>query len=372
MATKITQRLVQTMKPHTTNWDATVAGFNVRRQFSEVRTFNCYYRTIDGTQRFLKIGRWGIFTVEEARQQARHVLLSVALGNKDPSGERQSVRSSMPMAQLCDEYVVEMDAGRNGKKTSTIKTDKGRIQLHIKPKLGQLKVVSVTQEHIEKFMHGMSSSGSAKRTVGLMSAIFAFAVKRKLRETNPCHGIEKPSDVVKLRRLAEKEYEQLYAALPTINQTVADIFTMLAVSGWRSGEARCLKWSEVDLDRRVATLGDTKSGLSVRPLSGAAIAIIKKQERNGDYVFAHSDGTVFTTLNEHWAKLGLDEDVTPHTMRHSFASLAADVGIADHTISGLLGHARQGVTSRYMHLSDRALIEAADIVANETLRLMRI
>jgi integrase len=47
------------------------------------------------------------------------------------------------------------------------------------------------------------------------------------------------------------------------------------------------------------------------------------------------------------------------------------MGIADHTIAALLGHSRQTITSRYMHLADRALIEAADTVANQTLRLMR-
>ena len=66
----------------------------------------------------------------------------------------------------------------------------------------------------------------------------------------------------------------------------------------------------------------------------------------------------------------MDKTVTPHTLRHSFASLAADMGLADHTIAALLGHSRQTITSRYMHLADRALIEAAGTVANETIRLM--
>jgi integrase len=66
----------------------------------------------------------------------------------------------------------------------------------------------------------------------------------------------------------------------------------------------------------------------------------------------------------------MPDDVTPHVLRHSFASLAADMELPDHTISGLLGHARQGITSRYMHLGDRALLDAADLVANQTMRLM--
>jgi hypothetical protein len=46
-------------------------------------------------------------------------------------------------------------------------------------------------------------------------------------------------------------------------------------------------------------------------------------------------------------------------------------GLPDHTISGLLGHRNGNIASRYLHLADKALIEAADLVANETLRLMR-
>ena len=66
----------------------------------------------------------------------------------------------------------------------------------------------------------------------------------------------------------------------------------------------------------------------------------------------------------------MPKDVTPHTLRHSFASLAGDMGLADSTIAGLLGHARSSITSRYIHL-DKALIVAANEVAEETLRLMR-
>ena len=44
----------------------------------------------------------------------------------------------------------------------------------------------------------------------------------------------------------------------------------LALTGWRSGEALGLRWTEVDLARRTARLADTKTGLSIRPLSHPA------------------------------------------------------------------------------------------------------
>jgi integrase len=63
------------------------------------------------------------------------------------------------------------------------------------------------------------------------------------------------------------------------------------------------------------------------------------------------------------------DDVTPHTLRHTFASVAGDLGFSELTIAGLLGHSARGVTQRYVHL-DRALVVAADQVAAEIAQLL--
>ncbi len=77
---------------------------------------------------------------------------------------------------------------------------------------------------------------------------------------------------------------------------------------------------------------------------------------------------VVRVLGRVCARAGLDK-VTPHTLRHSFASMAAAQGFSELTISGLLGHAPRGVTQRYVHL-DTALVIAADQVAAEIARLL--
>ena len=58
------------------------------------------------------------------------------------------------------------------------------------------------------------------------------------------------------------------------------------------------------------------------------------------------------------------EAVTPHVLRHTFASVAGDLGFSELTIAGLLGHSAHGVTQRYVHL-DTALVVAADRVSME-------
>jgi hypothetical protein len=61
--------------------------------------------------------------------------------------------------------------------------------------------------------------------------------------------------------------------------------------------------------------------------------------------------------------------VTPHVLRHTFASIAGDLGFSELTIAGLLGHSSRGVTQRYVHL-DAALAVAADRVSAEIAKLL--
>lgn len=61
---------------------------------------------------------------------------------------------------------------------------------------------------------------------------------------------------------------------------------------------------------------------------------------------------------------GLPLDVTPHVLRHSFASVAADLEYSEITIGTLIGHKGHSITSRYTHAADSVLLAAADKVAN--------
>ena len=62
--------------------------------------------------------------------------------------------------------------------------------------------------------------------------------------------------------------------------------------------------------------------------------------------------------------------MTPHVLRHSFASLAGDLGYSEPTIAALVGHKGRSVTSRYVHSADAVLLAAADAVADRTAELM--
>ena len=62
--------------------------------------------------------------------------------------------------------------------------------------------------------------------------------------------------------------------------------------------------------------------------------------------------------------------MTPHILRHSLASVAADLGYSELTIAALLGHRKASMTSRYAHHADAVLLQAADAVSDRIAELM--
>jgi integrase len=177
----------------------------------------------------------------------------------------------------------------------------------------------------------------------LLGAIFAYAMRHRMRSDNPVHGIMRFADGRRERRLSDHEYATLGAAL---RQGEADgiwpaataAARFLALTGWRSGEALGLRWSELDLARRTARLADTKTGLSLRLLSHAACDVLSDLPRMpGELVLPATRGTGrLLHFKKFWPRIaklrGLPKDITPHVLRHSYASLAGDLGYSEPTI----------------------------------------
>ena len=399
----ITLRDIFSLAPNTTAWDegkGAVAGFGARRQRSAAVSYVLKYRLADGRQRWHTIGRHGApWTPDMARAEGRRILGEVAKGG-DPSAEKQETRKAATIGELCDGYREAAEAGRiltrrkTTKKPSTLDGDRGRIERHIKPVLGRLKVAAVTSSDVERFRDAVSEGataariktgkrglarvsggrGTATRAMGLLGAIFAFAVRRGLRADNPVRGVERHAYEERQRCMTEAEYRALGEALRTMPEAIwpagVAATRFLALTGWRRGEMLAVKWSEIDLVIRTARLADTKTGASLRPLSHAACNVLRSIPRLGALVFPASVGTDKPMRGFHkiWLRIAaearLPADVTPHVLRHTFASLASDLGYSEPTIAALIGHKGQSMTSRYVHSADAVLLAAADKVAD--------
>ena len=403
---RIGLRQVRALQPGQTLWDSSLPGFGARRQRGAAIAYVLKYRTAEGRQRWFTIGQHGApWTPESARQQARQLLGDVAR-KVDPATEKRAARKAHTVSELCDLYFADATAGRlmtrrrSPKKPSTLATDFGRIERHIKPLLGRRTVGAVTREDVEAFMHDVAAGktasktktkprglarvrggrGTATRTIGLLGAIFGYAVRHRMRPNNPVHGVIRFADGKRERRLSDDEYQMLgealrKAAAASVWPAAVAAARFLSLTGWRSGEALGLRLHEVDLVRRTATLADTKTGRSVRPLSHAACEVLQGLTRSGELVFAASRGNGrMTGFPKLWAKImnkgALPADVTPHTLRHSFASLAGDLGYSEMTIAALVGHQGRSITSRYVHSADAVLLAAADEVADRSAELM--
>lgn len=413
----ITKLDVDNLAPSSTLWDSgkgSVAGFGVRRQRAHP-IFVLKYRS-RGRQRWYTIGRFGSpWTVDQARKEAKRLLGDIAAGG-DPSGAVKEAKTAAPpmtVSELCDRYMQAAQAGavltrfNRPKKASTLAIDVGRVSRHIKPLIGKLTVGAVDTRTIKGLIHDITigktaidlktkahgraivkgGAAAAARVADLLSGIMSWAVDEGVIERNPVHRVRRYRSEGRQRFLNEEELARLAVVLrkgkdeadKLFHPYVPIIAELLCLTGCRVSEIVSLKWSEVDLDQSCLWLEDTKSGRSLRAIGSAAIAILKRQPHlmNSPYVFPGAKGSsAYQGMNKEarrlFAAAGL-KDASCHTLRHTFASVASGLGYSDGTIAGLLGHKGRGVTSRYVHRPDQALLSAAEAVSTEiNARLRRL
>jgi integrase len=327
----------------------------------------------------------------EARSRAREKLASVAMG-ADPSGERHKLSDAITVAEFCDLYLLE---AKGRIKASTLVMDRSRIETHVKPLLGRQSLTSLTTEDIERMQFDIAAGKTAQprrlsgrggvahggpvvaaRTVGMLATILEVARRRKVISENPAREVPRLPEGRQRRFLDLDEIALLGAALRDDeevgkNRTAVAAIRFLLLTGLRRMEALALPWAWVDRRGRCLRFGDTKSGPQFRPIGGEAVNLLERQPvREGcPWVFPAERGDghfvgLPKVLVRICAKAGLS-GVTIHVLRHSFASAAAEMGYSGLMIAGLLGHSVPGVTARYAHLPDWALVDVADRVSDE-------
>jgi len=400
---KLTKRTADSAKAREKDyfiWDDELPGFGLRVYPSGKRSYVIHYRFAGRSRRFT-IGLHGFWTPELARQEARVLFGKIARG-EDPSEQRQLNHKAITVKELCELYLDDLNAGlimgKGGrpKKPTTIVSDVGRIRRHIIPLVGARRVKDLTKADINKVLKDVIAGktngsfktgklrgksivrggvGAASRTVGLLSGILTYAVEAGIIEANPAHGVRRPKDNIRSRRLDDAEYRTLGSILRAASKndrygmTVA-IIRQLALTGCRRSEMLALHWEEVDIEASCLRLADSKEGASVRPIGLPVVEYFEERgaEISKTYVFpGGEEDNQFGSFPNHWEKIFRNTalaDVTPHVLRHSFASVANDLGFTESTIATLLGHSRGSVTSKYIHTLDAALIMAADTISS--------
>jgi len=399
--TRLSKRSVDQAGPSEADyflWDDELPGFGLRVFASGKRSYVVQYRAKGRSRRFT-IGQHGIWTPETARKEAKVLLGRVAQGN-NPAEERHLDQKAIIVKELCERYLEDAKSGlilgkkRRPKKLSTIYTDEGRIRRHIIPLLGTRRVKDLSAADVTRFMRDVASGktktnvktckhgraivrggiGTGTRTLGLLGALLTYARENGVIETNPAHGIRKAADQKRTRRLSDDEYRLLGKLLRSAaedNQlaTAADVARAIALTGCRRGEILNLIWPEVDAANSCLRFQDSKEGASVRPIGLSAIDVLQARRPNlaaGPVFPGTLEGRSLVGFPKQWNKIVERTPlagVTPHVLRHSFASIANDLGFTESTVAALLGHAQGTITSRYIHTADTSLIMAADSVA---------
>ncbi|MGD9884791.1 MAG: tyrosine-type recombinase/integrase [Reyranella sp.] len=399
---KITKRTVDALQSQPNRdvfaWDSELRGFGIRAKPSGVKTFFIQYRNSEGRTRRLVIGQYGTLTPEIARGLARKKLTSVAEGG-DPSADRRTVRAGMTVQEVCDWYLEQAEAGRllgrNRRpiKASTLKMDRSRIETHIKPLLGTRMVRGLSLHDIEGMQADIAAGKSARgrkkgrggrstggygvasRTISTFRALLGHAARLGIIGMNPASGARLLAGGKRDRRLSEDEIRLLGRAMREAeaageHPTGLSAIQLMLLTGFRRMEALGLKRSWFSRKEHCVRFPDTKVGKQVRILGQAAMDCIGAQRSccSSPFVFPADWGDghfigVVRVLDRICQKAKL-KGVTPHVLRHTFASVAGDLGFSELTIAGLLGHSARGITQRYVHL-DSALVVAADRVSME-------
>jgi len=401
MKARITKRNVDAAAPGARDyilWDNKLTGFGLKVTPAGRMVYIAQYRA-GGRRCRYTIGPHGApWTPEKAREKATAVLGAVADGG-DPAAEKAADRNALTVAALCDLYLAE---GCATKKPSTLATDRGRIERHIKPLLGRKRAKDVTRADVERFLRDVAAGrtaadvrtgprgraiveggkGTATRTVGLLGGIFTFAVNRGLRPDNPVRGVKRFKDRRGERYLSPAELARLGEALAAAerdgeNPTAIAAVRLLVLTGCRKSEILGLRWQYVDFERACLTLPDGKTGHTIIPLGAAALEVLAALPRldgNPYVLFGEKPGHHLVGLPRAWARIrtraGL-ADVRLHDLRHSFASVGAAAGMGLPIVGKLLGHRDPKTTARYAHIADDPARAAANRISGQIEAAMR-
>lgn len=408
---KLTKRSLDALRPAERAYvafDADLSGFGVRVMPSGSKSWIVEYRPHGGGRGVAKkrvtLGKIGTLTADQARRAATEVLAKVRLG-ADPGAEQQERRVAITVAELIDAF--ESDHVRGKLKQQTGRSYVAGLQL-LRDVHGAQKAASLSRGQISS-LHAKTSKTpfAANRALATWSKMFSWASARGLTPEghNPAKGIERYRENRRERFLTDEELSRLGAALEEaetiglpwevdeskpsskhlakvanrrtkLDPFVVGAIRLLLLTGARLREILHARWDQVDLQRGVIFLPDSKSGKKPLYLSSVAIEMIKSMPRieGAPFIIAGAKpDKPRADLKKPWKSIcrvaGI-EGVRLHDLRHTFASIAAGQSLGLPVIGKLLGHTQAATTHRYAHLDVDPLRRAVDLIGEKAYKAM--
>lgn len=238
-------------------------------------------------------------------------------------------------------------------------------------------------EYRDKLANGITKRGTmrAPATVSRYLASLSRALTLAVQEwgwldDSPMRKVSKPKEPRgRVRFLSDEEREQLLRACREHSDTLYAIVVLALSTGARRTEILSLRWSQVDPNRGVILLEETKNGeRRVLPLAGHALDLMRERAKlrriNTDLVFPSRSTPpkplAIQNIFERALKRAAIEDFRFHDLRHSAASYLAMNGASLAEIAEVLGHKTFQMVKRYAHLSEA---HTARVVASMNARI---
>jgi integrase len=266
-----------------------------------------------------------------------------------------------------------------GLRRSTLRDYAGHLRMHLIPFFGGRSLDAITAGEVEAFIGAKLREGKSRKTVdelvGLLSAMYRYAVKRGLARVNPVELADRPRQQrpdADIRYLTVEELEALLRAVPEdeLGRMERVLYLTAAMTGMRRGECVALRWRDVDwsagLIRVRRSFGDgefgpPKSRRSSRavPMADRLTAELDRLQRESrfqdeeDLVFCHPIlGGVYdpSKLRKRFVAAARAASLRPvrfHDLRHTFGTQMAAAGAPLRAIQEWMGHSDYRTTSIY-------------------------
>lgn len=240
------------------------------------------------------------------------------------------------------------------------------ILARIKKRFGSLRIQSITPSLVAGWRDQLLSEHlnpwTVKHHLNTLSVVLKHAVQEMGAQynggSNPVQKVAKPSTAsnARDRRLLPGEEEKLLEALKEQRNSYMLPLVQFAIeTAARQGEILRLLWDDVDLNRRIMLLRNTKNGEDrVVPLSSRALEILKALPRESERVFPVSQTLVVQAWQRACSKAKIS-NLRFHDLRHEAISRLGDRGFSVLELSTISGHKTLSMLKRYTHLHVEAL-----------------